>query len=488
MARRDKSLDRDEEGEEDNRTIVPPYGKKSVQENLHELADRFYGYYLQSHKTENLDWVIKHLHKAVTMYPHPHHPGRLRSLTRLAGHYYERHEISQNINDIELSIEKSSDVARRTTVDDPARPGALLILAKAQYVYYGRNPQQGSLEAVIECSSEAARFSPVDNQFRAETLMVLSAALYDRYQVSLGRPGFQPPHNDLDHAISNATMTIDLFRPDDPRIPDLRIRLSIFLFSRYQRLKNLNDLRQSIHHARTASGGITPDKRPESLVYFGHLLTHLSHDSQTLTELAKCSREALDLFSPGDDRRAGAIHNLVIASHRMYVTLNSTAHLDEAIDYNRQLKHFLPYGSELWYSQRRLHRTLLEYRLSERQLDIDLAEKIDTDREIAAADLQCQGYDHYYSFQPATPPPSTSDTPPDGSPAVPPFEYRPPQHWSPRPYYSDDSAVSVPGSVDTTSSVGTGDCGSGSDSSLVENPLDSSFTEPAGPVPYAPHS
>ena len=476
VTRRDEKLECDEEGEE-NRTVVPPHDKNTVPENLHELADRFYGYYQRSCKIEDLDWVIKHVHKATTMYPHPLHPGRLRSLTRLAGHYYERHEISRDPGDIEISIEKGSDVERRTTPDDKIRPDALLILAKAQYVSYNRNHPQGSLEAVIKYSSEAVKLYPSDNPFRAETLMVFSAALFDRYQLSLGRSDSQPQHSDLDNAISNSTVAVDLFPPGDPILPNSRLKLSTFLFARYQRRKSLGDLQQSVYHARLASVDLIPDERPGSLIYLGQLLTHLSHDSQTLTELAKCGREALDLLPPGDDRCAGAIHNLVTASHRMYVTINSAAHLDKAIDYNRQLLRLLPCGSGPRYSQLRLHHNLLEYRLSEGQQGTDLAEMADTTREIAAADSQSY-YDHYYSAQPSTPPPSTTDTPPGGPSATRPFEYRPPQHWSPRPYYYDDSAVSVAGSASTTSSAETGDYGSGSDSSLVAHAVNLSFIEP----------
>ena len=477
ITRRDEKPEYDGEGEEENRTIVPPYNKNTVPENLHEMADRFYRYYQRSHNVEDLDWAVKHVHRAATMYPHPHHPGRLRSLTRLAGHYYERYKISRDPHDIELSIEKSSDVERRTTPDDQIRPDALLILAKAQYVCYNQTTPQGDLEAVIRYSSEAAGLYPSDNPFRVEALMVLSVALYDRYQASLGRNYSQPPHDDLDNAISNSTVAVDLFPPGDPNLPDSRGKLSTFLFARYHRRKNLNDLRQSIHHARLASADLPPDKRPGSLIHLGHLLTHLSHDSRTLMELSKCSKEALDLLPPGDYRRAGAIQNLVTASHRMYVTLNSTAHLDEAIDYNRQLLQLLPSGSGSRYSQLRLHYNLLEYRSNDRQLDVDLVEMADIARETQVADPQTH-YDPYYSAQPPTPPPSTSDTSPAGSSATRPFEYRPPQHWSPRPYYYDDSAVSVASATySSNNSADTGDYGSGSDSSLIAYTVNLSFIE-----------
>jgi len=458
---------------------VPPHDKNTVPENLHEVADRFYRYYQLSRDIEDLDWVVKHVHRAATMYPHPHHPGRLRSLTRLAGHYYERYEISQDPRDIELSIEKSSDVERRTTGDDQVRPDALLILAKAQYVYYNQSPQQRTLEPIIGCSSEAASLYPSDSPFRAETLMVLSVALYDRYRVPPGSNYSQPPHDDLDDAISNSTMAVGLFPLGHPSLPGSRIKLSTFLFARYHRRKNLSDLQQSVHHARLGSVDLTPDKRPESLIYLGHLLTHLSHDSRTLMELSKCNKEALDLLSPGDGRRVGAIQNLVTASHRMYVTLSSTAHLDEAIDYNRQLLQLLPCGSGPRYFQLRLHRTLLEYRSNEKQLDVDLVEMANIAREIGVADPQSH-YGPYYSAQPLTPPPPTSDTPPAGSSAARPFEYHPPQHWSPRPYHYDDSAVSVAGTTySSNNSAETGGYGSlGSDYSLVAHTVNLSFIEP----------
>ena len=402
----------------------------------------------------------------------------MRSLTRLAGHYYERHGILQNINDIELSIEKSSTVERRTAADDPIRPDALLILAKASHIYYNQSPQQGDLEAVIRYSSEAARLYPSDHPHRAETLMVLSVALHDRYQASLGRQDSQPPHDDLDDAISNFTMAIDLIPPNDPRLQDSRIKLSCFFFTRYQRLKSFSDLRQSIHYARLGSTGLALDRRPESLIHLGQLLTHFSHDSQTLTELAKCSREALDILPLDDYRRAGAIRNLVVASHRMYLTLNSAAHLDEAIDYNRELLHLLPNGSEPRYAQLLTHRTLLEYRCNDRYLGADFVEMADTTREIAGANSQSH-HDHIYSAQPPTPPPSTSDTPLDGSSTALPFGYRPPQYWSPRPYYYDDSAISVASSAHTTaSSVEAGNYDSGSDSSLIEHTINLSLMEP----------
>ena len=412
------------------------------------------------------------------MYPHPDHPGRLRSLIRLAGHYYERYEILQDPHDIELSIEKSSDVERRTTPNDQIRPDALLILAKAQYVRYNQTPQQIKLEAVIGYSSEAASLYPNDNPFRAETLMVLSVALYDRYRVPPGQNYSQPPHDDLDNAISSSTTAVDLFPPGHPSLPDSRVKLSTFLFSRYHRRKNLGDLQLSVHHAKLASVDLTPDKRPGALIYLGHLLTHLSHDSRTLMELSECSKEALDLLPPGDDRRAGAIQNLVTASHRMYVTLNSAPHLDEAIDHNRQLLQLLPCGSGPRCSQLRLHRVLLEYRWNEKQLDADLVEIANTSREIEVTDPQ-NYHDPYYSPQPPTPPSSTSDTPPVGPLVARPFEYHPPQHWSPRPYYYDDSAVSVAGAAySSNNSAETGDYGSGSDSSLVAHTVNLSFIEP----------
>jgi len=369
-------------------------------------------------------------------------------------------------------------VERRTTIDDRIRPDALLILAKAHHVYYGRDPQRGNLEAVIEYSSEAARLYPIDHPIRAETLVVLSVGLYDRYQASLGRGDSQPSHDDLDDAISNSTIAMDLFPPDDSRLPHSRAKLSTFLFARYQRQKSLNDLRQSVHYTRLASADLTPEKRPESLIYLGHLLTHLSHDSQTLMELARCSREALDLLPPGDYQRIGAIHNLVTASHRMYVTLNSAAHLDEAIDYNRQLLRLLPHGSEPKYSQLILHRNLLEYRLNERRLDVDFAEMTNIAKEIARAESP-NYYDQSHSVQLPTPPPSASDTPPSGLSIPRSFGYRPPQHWSPRPYYYDDSAFSVAGSAYmTTDSVETGGYGNESESSLVGHTINLSFVEP----------
>lgn len=365
---------------------------------------------------------------------------------------------------------------RRTTADDPIRPDALLVLAKAHHVDYSRDPQQGNLEAVVGYSSEATRLYPSDHPARAETLMVLSMGLYDRYQASIDRRDFQPPYNDLDGAISNSTVAVDLFPSDDPRLPHSRIQLSTFLFARYKWQKRLGDLQQSIHYVRLALEVLTADKRSESLIYLGQLLTHLSHDSKTLTELAKCSREALNLLPPDDCRRTGAIHNLVIASHRMYVTLNSARHLDEAIDYNRQLLYLLPYRSEPRYPQLQLHRNLLEYRWNEKQLDADFVEMTNTTREISEIESQSY-YDNYYPAQP--PPPPTFDIPPERSSIARNFEYHPPQHWSPRPYYYDDSVVSIAGSTyTTTNSVGTGDYGSGSDSSLLEHTINLSFTEP----------
>ncbi|KAF9652316.1 kinase-like protein [Thelephora ganbajun] len=473
---RGENLERDDD-EEASMTVAPPHYSNSVAENFHELAERFYCYFQRSRKIEDLDWAIKHEQEAVFTYLHTH-PGRLHSLARLAGHYCERHEISQDPRDIRLSIEKGSDVERRTTTGDPIRPDALLILAKAHHAYYGRDPQQEDLEAVIRYSSEAATLYPSGHPVRAETLVVLSVALHDRYQASLGRGDSQPPYNDLDDAISNSATVIDILSLSDPRLPYSHTRLSAFLFARYQRTRSLNDLRQSVHHARLASADLTPEKRPESLIYLGHLLTHLSPNSQTLTELAKCSREALDLLPPGDYRGIGAIHNLVTASHRMYVTLNSAGHLDEAIDYNRQLLRLLSYGSRPRHLQLQLHHNLLEYRLNERQIDVDFAEMVDTAREIAEAESQSY-HDHYYSAQPSMPPSSTPETPSNGPSIAPPFEYRPPQHWSPRPYYYDDSAISLTGSTYTsTDSVETGDYGSGSDSSLVGHTINLSFIEP----------
>ena len=470
-------LERDDDNEvEGNKTVVPRYYSNTAAENYHELAERFYNYYQRSRKIDDLDWAIKHEQEAAFTYLHTH-PGRLQSLTRLAGHYYERYEISQNPRDIKLSIEKSSDVERRTTTGDPIRSDALLILAKAHHVDYSRDPLQGNLEAVIECSSEAAKSYPNGHPLRAETLMVFSTALHDRYQASLRRGNSQPPHNDLDDAISNFTMAMDLFPPNDPRLPRSHTKISTFLFARYHRQKNLGDLRQSIHYARLASVDLTAGERSESLIYLGHLLTHLSPNSQTLTELAKCSREALDLLPPEDYRRTGAIHNLIVASHRMYVTLNSAAHLDEAIDYNRQLLHLLPFGSEAIYSQLRLHHNLLEYRWNERQLDVDFAEMADTANGISEVESRSY-YDSYCSVQPPAPPPSMPDILPDEPPIARRFEYRPPHHWSPRPYYYDDSAVSLAEcSYTTTNSVETGDSSSGSDSSLIEHTMSLALME-----------
>ena len=464
---------------EDNgeaRTVAPPHHENSAAENLHVVAERFHGYYLRTHKLEDLDWAIKHEKEAVLMHL-PTHPGRLRCLTRLAGYYYERHEASQDPQDIRLSIEKSSDVERRTATGDPIRPDALLILAKAHHACYYRGSQQENLEAAIKFSSEAVTLYPNDHPIQGETLMILSVALFDRYQKALGWGG-QPLHYDLDSAISNSIAAIDLFPIGDPTIPYSRTKLSTFLFARYEQHRNLTDLRQSIYHARLALADLAPEKRSESLIYLGHLLTHLSPDSQTLTELAKCSREALELLPFDDYRRTGAIYNLVIASHRMYVTLGSTAHLDEAVDNNRQLLRLLPHGSRLGFSQLQLHCTLLEYRWNERQLNADFAEMADTRREIAAAEAQSH-YNHYYPSRPIVPPPSASDPPPSGSPTAASFQYRAPQNWSPRPYYYDDSAISVTGgNYSATSSVETGDYGGGSESSLVEHALNLSFAEP----------
>lgn len=474
---RDENLEHDNDEKEETMTIVPPYYNNTAAENFHELAERFYRYYRQNRKIDDLDWAIKHEQEAVFTYLRTH-PGRLQSLTRLAGHYYERYEISQDPRDIKLSIEKGSDVERWTTTDHPIRPDALLILAKAHHIDYSRDPRQGNLEAVIEYSSEAARLYPSNHLVRAETLVVFSVALHDRYKAYLGRGDPLTPYNDLDDAISNSTVAMDLFPSGDPRLPYSRTKLSTFLFTRYQRQKRLNDLQQSIHYARLASADLTADKRSESLVYLGHLLTHLSHDSKTLTELAKCSREALDLLPPNDYRRAGAIHNLVIALHRMYVTLDSATHLDEAIDYNRQLLRLLPLGSEPRYSQLRLHHNLLGYRWSERQLGVDFAEMTDITREILEAESHTY-YDSYYSAQPPALPPPTSGIPPDRPSIARTFEYHPPQNWSPRPYYYDESTVSPSGSTYTaTDSMETGNYGSGSDSSLVTHTMNLSFIEP----------
>ena len=458
-------------------TVAPPHYQNSVAENLRALAERFYGYYQTNRQLVNLDWAIRHEKEAVVTYL-PAHPGRLSCLIRLAGYYYERHEVSRDLRDIELSIEKSSDVEQRTSEDDQFRPDALLILAKAHHVYYCRNLQPENLESAIKHSSEAATLCPVGHPFRAESLIILSVALHDRYQTSLSWGGFQAPHNDLDDAISGFSDAIELIPSDDPRLPHSHAKLSTFLFARYQRQKSLNDLRQSVHHARLASTGCALERRPEALIHLGHLLTYLSHDAQTLTELAKCSREALDLLPPNDFQRTGAIHNLVTASHRMYVTLNSVAHLDEAIDYNRLLLRLLPYGSEPRRSQLQLHHTLLEYRLNEKQLEVDYVEMINAAREIAMGESQShRGYRH--PAQPSARPPPIPGIPRDNPPIAPPPRHRPPQHWSPRPYYYDDSAISATDSDHTTtSSVETGNYGSGSESSLVGHTLNLSFVGP----------
>lgn len=477
-----------DEDKEVDKTVAPAYYENTVAENFHALAERFYGYYQISHKLGDLDWVIEHEKEAVLRHL-PTHPGRLRHLLCLAGYYHKRHEVSQDSQDIKLSIEKSSDVEQRTTEDDPIRPDALLILAKAHHVYYCKDLQPGNLESAIKYSSEAATLYPVGHPSRVETLVILSVALFDRYQTSLSRGDFQPPYDDLDDAISNLIAAIDLFPSGHPRLPYSRTKLSTFLFTRYQRQKNLDDLRQSIHHARLVSTNRAPGKSPEALIYLGHLLTHLSPDSKTLTEITKCSREALELLPHNDYQRPGAIRNLVTASHRMYVTLNSAAHLDEAIEYNRQLLRLLPYDSEQRYHQLQLHRNLLEYRLNEKQIDGDFVEMGDTAREIAAAEPQTH-YGYYPSVQPPTltrPPPMPNA--PQGIPSIiRPFEYRPRQHWSPKPYYYDDSVVSVAGSDCTaTGSMETGVYGNTSESSLVGRTLNLSFIKPDPNHYYIPH-
>lgn len=480
---RDLNCERDEDKGKD-KTVAPPYYGNTVAENLHALAERFYGYYQADRKLEHLDWAIKHETQAVVTHL-PTHPGRLQCLVCLANFYYERHEVSQDPQDIKLSIEKGSDAEQRTRKGDPVRPDVLLILAKAHHVCYCRDLQPENLESAIKCSSEGAILCPVGHPFRVEMLILLSVALHDRYQTTLGWGDFQSSRNDLDGAISNFIAAIDLIPSGDPRLPYSHARLSTFLFSRYQRQKSLDDLRQAVHHARLALIDCAPEERPESLIHLGHLLTCLSHDPQTLTEIAKCSREALELLPPDDFQRAGALHNLVTASHRIYVTLDSTAHLDEAIDHNRQLLRLLPYGSEQRYPQIQLHRTLLEYRLNERPLDADFAELANVAREIAAMESQNRhGYHH--TVQPSTRPRPMLDTARGGSPIAPPFEYRPPQNWSPRPYFYDDSTVSAAYSDCTdTSSVETGDYGSGSESSLVGHTLNLSFSGPnPDPTPH----
>lgn len=478
--------DQRDECEEKDKTVAPPHYENTMAENLHALGNRFYGYYRISRKLEDLDWAIKHEKEAAFTY-FPMHPGRLRCFIRLAGYYHERHEVSQDLQDIKLSIEKSSDVEQRTTKDDLIRPDALVILAKAHHVYYYRDLQPENLEFAVKYSSEATTLCPVGHPFRVETLAILSAALYDRFQVSLSWGGLQLPHNVLDDAISNFIAAIDLFQSGDPRLHRSHMKLSVLLFALYQRQKNPNDLRRSIHHARIVSINHASEKRPEALIHLGHLLTYHSHDPQTLTEIANCSREALELLPPDDYQCAGAIHNLVTASHRMYVTLNSAAHLDEAIDYNRQLLRLLPYGSESRNPQLKLHRNLLEYRLNERQLEVDFVEMSSITREIAATESQSHyGYHHF--VQPPTRPPPTPDTVQGGPSIARPFEYYPPQHWSPRLYCYDDSAVTVTGSDYTaTGSVETGDYGGGSESSLVGHTLNLSFMEPDSEYHYAPH-
>ena len=476
-----------DEDEGNNKTVALPYHENTAAENFHALAERFFGYYQISRRLEDLDWAIKH-EKEALFTNFPTHPGRLRCLICLAGYYYERHEVSQDPQDIKLSIEKSSDAEQRTTKDDLIRPDALLILAKAHHVYYSRDLQPEHLESAIKYSSEAATLCPVGHAFRVETLVILSLALYDRYQTSPSWRGFQPLCNDLDGAISNFIAVIDLLPPGDPRLPYSHTKLSSFLFTRYRRQKSLNDLQQSVHHARLASIDCTPEERPEALIHLGHLLTYFSHDPKTLTEIAKCSREALELLLPDKYQRNGAIHNLVTASHRMYVTLNSVAHLDEAIDYNRQLLRLIPYGSDQRNSQLRLHHTLLEYRLNERQLGVDLAEMTDITREIEATESQGH-YSYCHLTQHSNRPPNAPDSLMGGSLITRPSEYHPPQHWSPRPYYYDDSVVSVASSSSAaTGSVETGDYSSGSQSALVGRTLHLSFSEPDPNHYYTPRN
>jgi tetratricopeptide (TPR) repeat protein len=358
----------------------------------------------------------------------------------LAGYYHERYEVSQDPQDIRSSIEKSSEVERRTTADDPIRPDALLPLAKAYYIYNYHDPQPENLEFTIKYSWEASNLYPIGHPSRAESLVVLSVALYGRYQASLDRGNFQPPQKDLDDAIASSVAALGLFPLGDSRLPYTHSQLSTFLFARYQRQRGLDDLRQSVHHARLVSVYLAPEQRPESLIHLGYLLTHLSHDPKNLTELAKCSREALELLSPDDHRRPAAIHNLVTASHRMYVTLNSAGHLDEAIGYNRQLLHLLPYGSAPWYSQLQLHRNLLGYRWNERQVDADFVEMTESAREVAA--MESQSY--HGPFHPPQTPFSASAILPGEPPTA--RSYYPLRHRSPGPYYYDDSSISVAGS------------------------------------------
>ena len=458
-------------------TLVPAYYGNTTAENLHALAERFYGYYRETHNPEHLDWVIKHEKEAALTYL-PNHPGRLQSFVNLAGYYYERYEISRDLEDLGLSVEKSADVERRTTADDSIRPDALSFLARGLLAYYHRDGKQENLEGAIRHSSDAVILYPAGHRSQGETLITLSTALYDRYQVFLNRGDSQLPHNDLDDAISYSIKAVSLFPTGDRRLSYSHTRLSWFLFTRHQRRKDPSDLRLSVHHARLALVDLAPEGRPDYLIHLGYLLTHLSHDPQILMELAKCSKEAIDLIPHDDHRRIGAIQNLVTASHRMYITLNSVAHLDEAIDYNRLLLRFLPHGSAQKHSQLRLHHNLLEYRWNEKKFDMDFTEMTETGREITRTEPQSY-YSYHPSAQPPMRPPPTSNPPSAGSPIARSFEYRPPQHWSPRPYYYDDSAVSLAGNnYSTTGSAETGHYGNGNETSLVGHTMNLSFIEP----------
>lgn len=197
-----------------------------------------------------------------------------------------------------------------------------------------------------------------------------------------------PPQKDLDDTIEYASTAIKLFPLGDARSMGSCAGISTYFFTRYKRQKDTKDLWQAIYFAQQVWVNSPSNKRLESLKYLRHLLISFSHDFQILTELAKRSRDALDLLPPGGYQRVNVIRSLLKVLHRTYVTHNSIAHLREAIDLSRQLLDLLPYGSGDWHSQLRSHSVLLEHWWNERQRGADSVEMAEIESEMVESEVE----------------------------------------------------------------------------------------------------
>jgi tetratricopeptide (TPR) repeat protein len=275
------------------------------------------------------------------------HPDRARWMSNLGFRLQTRHKQTEQVSDLNESIQLLREALRITSNGNPDRILMLTNLGIGLTCRSIAEQDEADSDEAIQVNRMALVEStdPNDLVRAMDNLAVMLNSRYER----------KNDITDLQESIEHTRRAVDMISSEHPRWVKLLTDLTSRLRTRFYVEEKMDDINLAIKVARQALEA-TPNGHPDRGTAFGTLGNALQarstfssmEDSEDIDEAVEMSRQALASHSDDDEERSIPLFNLGLRLLNRYSRMDRIVDLEEAIELTRKGLQTIPQGHQSW--------------------------------------------------------------------------------------------------------------------------------------------